>query len=269
MNRAVLVLLLALLGAGCSSHSTMMETMDRGLVFEKEGRDLERAGEFSPAAERYAQCAADLEEALRIAEERQNAVFVSMLNAKLSIIASGQGRCAQPDNNPQGSWEQALAHHARAAQLAGGMMFLKMKGNALVDQAQCQQPDRNPQGSWAEAVELYAQAAAAYKASDADEELAVALRKQALALMEGDTAKAASPEARALLERARKLGDEDAAQMLSSSGARYCAACGGGLEEDARFCPRCGRDQLEATRPEQPKPRSRPKGPLSKPPSQR
>lgn len=241
MTRA-LALSFLLLVAGCTTHGDLLEATDLGIAHEEAARKLERKREFAPAAARFAAAETDFSEALRIAELRENHVFISFITAKLSIVSSGQGRCVQPDNDPQGSWEQAIEHYRRAADYARTVTLLRMVGDAIMNQAYCRRPDNDPQqGSWKAAGELYAEAAKVYEGFGWDEGRAPALREQALCLMEGRRTDF-TPEVRLLLERARKLGDEQAADILTLAGGKsaFCPTCGGDMAEGETFCRRCG-----------------------------
>lgn len=243
---APLLLLLVPLAGGCAnSHGSMMEAVDAGVALEQQGRDEERREQFPSAAESFARSQADLDRAVAIAKARQNHVFVSFITTKLSIVSSAQARCLEPKNNPQGSWEQAVALYLQAAAYADQVTMTKLKANAIVDQARCRQPDHDPQGSWEKAAALYAKAAAICEGMEDEKGRGEALRLQALCLLQGDRSAPLTPESRALLTKARKLGDEQATELLTAAGAAatYCKACGADRREEDRICPQCGRDQ--------------------------
>ena len=184
MTRAVVLrcgIPLLLLTAGCSS-SGMMETMDRGIELEIAGRKLERGGEHAGAVAKYSAALKDFQRSLEIAKDRKNRVFQSFLLAKLSIVESGQGRCLQHDNNPQGSWEQAIERYRASGLWAVEGQFLKMKENAISSEAFCLRPDKNPKGSWKRAATSYGQVVKLAKTFGDDEGRGIALRNQAFCL---------------------------------------------------------------------------------------
>jgi hypothetical protein len=254
--RGLLVALLALAPlTGCANtHGAMSDKVDEGVAHEIAARDFERAKAFPKAAETYAQSHGAFVEALDIAKVRENLVFICFITSKLSIVSSGEARCVEPTNDPQGSWQRAITLYERAADWAAQVTMLKLKSNALCDQARCRQPDHDAEhGSWEAAGALYAQAAEVCDDLDDDLGRGQALRLQALCLMKGDRS-AFTPEATALLTNARRLGDEEANAILLAAGAapEFCVGCGAGLSTDDRFCRQCGRDRTQAP-PEPPR----------------
>ncbi len=241
-----LLLCLLVTAPGCSA---MMETIDRGLALEKEARTLERSGEFAKGGDTYAKAEIELTEGLVLAKGRKQQVFVSLMNHKLSLVSSGQGRCARPDNNPAGSWEAATQHFTRAGDYATRSAFHKLIMLSVCDRADCLRPDKNPSGSWEKAAATYAEAAAMSRKIDDDEGRGMALRQQAICLMEGKKDAKPNKVVLRMLQKARKLGDEDAADMLAllteSDHGSYCVACGNGLGQGTKFCGKCGADQAK------------------------
>jgi hypothetical protein len=249
MSRSLMVLALlaplSLAGGCANSHGSMMEAADEGVALEEQGRAQERREQFPPAAESFAQSQASLDEALAIAKVRQNHVFISFITTKLAIVSAAQARCVEPKNNPQGSWERAVELYVQSAAYADEVTMTKLKANAVLAQGRCKQPDHDPKGSWEQAGALYAKAAEICEGMEDEKGRGEALRLQALCLLQGDPAAPLTPEARALLVKARKLGDEQAADLLTASGAAatYCKACGADRKPDDKLCPECGRDQ--------------------------
>lgn len=236
-----LLLCLLVTAPGCSA---MMETIDRGLALEKEGRTFERAKEFAKAGAAYAKAEIELAEGLVLAQGRKQQVFVSLMNHKLALVSTGQGRCARPDNDPAGSWDTAMGFFDQAGVYAMRSSFLKLKMLAICDRADCLRPDKNPASTWEKAAEAYAEAAAIAKGMEDDKGRGMALRLKAICLMEGKTDAKPNKTVRRLLQKARKLGDEDAADMLLDiDEGQFCVSCGSGLEAGTKFCGRCGADQ--------------------------
>lgn len=247
MTKAGWLLLLLPCLAGCaSSHGAMTDAVDAGVEHEIAARGLERKREFPAAAERYAASQVELDRAAEIARVRENQVFGSFIGTKLSIVASGQARCLEPRNNPAGSWERARELYVQAADYAEQISMHKLRANAMSDQARCTQPDHDPQGSWERAAALYADVVTMLEGLQDDAGRATALRLRALCLMKGDRS-AVTPEARLLLIRARKLGDEEASELLAAAGGSlaYCRACGADLREADKFCQQCGLDRTK------------------------
>jgi hypothetical protein len=240
MNRFLLLCLLVT-APGCSA---MMETIDRGLALEKEGRTFERASEFAKGRDAYAKAEVELAEGLVLAQGRKQQVFVSLMNHKLSLVSSGQARCVRPDNDPTGSWDAAMALFEQAGEYAMRSAFLKLKMLSVCDRADCLRPDKNPESTWEKAAATYAEAAKISKDIDDDEGRGMALRLQAICLMEGKTDAKPNKVVKRLLQKARKLGDEDAADMLlETDEGQFCVSCGSGLDAGTKFCGRCGADQ--------------------------
>ncbi|RMG15269.1 MAG: zinc ribbon domain-containing protein [Planctomycetota bacterium] len=240
-------LVLVLFVAGCQ-HREMLKETDQGRLLEKEARTLQRSGAYAEAARNYALAAERYERALDIATERQNEVFSSFLSTKLSIVTRGEADCVRPDRDGEGSWERAYELYGRAAEHAEAVSMLKLKGLARSGQAECRRPDLNPQGDWGEAARLYEEAAALAEDYKGAKERGEALRWEAICLSKGQT-EDLSREARRMLERARDLGDEEAARILAQAKGHYCRACGEPLEAEQRFCGRCGQDQTKPVRP--------------------
>lgn len=61
----------------------------------------------------------------------------------------------QPDMNPKGDWDQAVALYERRADLLSDLGCTNMLAASLRYQAVCYEPDMNPDGSWERAKELY------------------------------------------------------------------------------------------------------------------
>ncbi|MGE0712500.1 MAG: hypothetical protein AB7N76_01475 [Planctomycetota bacterium] len=243
MTRA-LCLLLILAASGCKS-SQLLETMDEGEAFERQGREQERAERCAEAEVLYGQSVERYTVAKQLAEDLERGLFIHHIEFKLSILSSSRGRCLQVDKNPQGSWKAATEHYKEAARIAERIGALKLQRIAVADQAYCARPDKNPEGSWKRAGALYEKAIEITKAFEDDEGRAELSRLLALCLMEGKLDGELSEEARRLLERARKLGDEEAAEILARSKTRYCPACGQVVPGQATHCPACGHDQAD------------------------
>jgi len=266
MNKLLLLPLALLTLNGCA-HSQMMERMEAGEVLEKEGRDLERSLEFAQAAEKYEQSEVDYAASRVIAVESKTQVFISHVDLKLSIVSTGQARCLQPDNNPAGSWERAIELYARAERHATDGTFLKMKANSVSAQALCLRPDKNPRGDWEQARAMYERSAKLHDGFEDEKGRGEAIRNQVFCMVQGDFDRLDDVEgARRLLERARKLGDEQAADLLVDSGAAYCSACGSGIGPDDKHCPKCGQDQREPVKKPEQEPKNVRRSPGQGPP---
>jgi tetratricopeptide (TPR) repeat protein len=122
------------------------------------------------------------------------------------------GRCIRPDNNPEGSWDEALAWYARAFAAFTTEGELWGQADSIELQAWCRRPDQNPEGDWKRAAALYAEALRliSYPGSEGYFAGQRADRQVALAycLCEGDWTKAGEAEKKLLrqaLEAYRQL----------------------------------------------------------------
>jgi hypothetical protein len=247
-------LLIAVLLATPGCLSAYVETEERGRALLKEARGYERAGQYPKANAAFAQAELVLLDAAKIlVDDERPTVLVSFINHNLSIVAAGQGRSSRPDNDPAGSWSAAIEHFKRSGDYATRSTFLKLNVLSLCERAECMRPDNNPEGSWAEASKLYETADKLTKNYDDDKGRGVTLRMRAICLMEGKTDAKWSKAARRLLEKARKLGDEDAEDLLAESeDGRYCVGCGRSMAEGTKFCASCGQDQAEPVKKKKP-----------------
>jgi len=228
--------LLVVWTAGCSSMEHQ-RLCDEGLALEEQALRAEQAGQPSEALARFRAGEAKFREALALAEADRNATTLRYTRMKLAHVLAGQGRAQEPSANPAGSWRDARAAYAAAAEFAGADRFLKLTRQYTLAEAACARPDRNPAGSWPDAAALYARAADLAARYDDDEGQGEALRLQASCVLEGRRAPL-NAEAQALLEQARRLGDALAEEWLEEGGA--CGQCQARLPAGAKFCPQCG-----------------------------
>jgi hypothetical protein len=243
--------LLLLFGLVCSTGCTStLDIVDEALVHERRGSDAKERERWDEAAGHYAEGMVVMARAYDSAAEEGIAVWTSFCTAKLSTMAKFRAYCRRPDVNTGGDWEEARALYVDSSGYARRGGFLAMERLGLKGQAECRRPDMNPKGTWESARELYEKGAALSKQYDDDSGRAEMCRLQALCLMEGDLSKKLSPAALKLLQRSRKLGDEESAEILSDSQFSFCKACGAVLPaEDDRYCKKCGHDQTKPGKP--------------------
>ncbi len=172
--------------------------MGRGRCFEPPNDAGGQGGGWTAAREAYA---AATEDALA-------GRFLKL--AKEGYVA--QAGCLRPDRNPEGSWPQAAALYARAAETAAEYHDPAGRAAALLEQAVCLlEGDRARLGGSGEARELVEEA------SDL-----------------GDK------EAARWLASLGGAGAAPAPRSTSPGEAATCAACAATLPAGAKFCPACG-----------------------------
>lgn len=123
-----------------------------------------------------------------------------------------QAGCARPDRNPEGSWSQAAALYARAAETAAEYHDPAGRAGALLEQAVCLlEGDRSRLDGAGEARELV-------------EEARDLGSKEAARWLGSVAGASATPKP----------------EPSSSGAARSCPACAETLPAGAKFCPACG-----------------------------
>lgn len=235
-----------LLGAtlGCSSHYDMQDLDEEGQVFLKEARLQHRSENYGKAAGLFSQANEKFNAAHEISVERNNNTIGGHLRLKIAIVYSEQADCIRPDVDPKGDWDKAMALYQDAAAWSLRGNFVRMQRDMIVKQAECLRLDNNPQGSWAEAAKRYEKAVKLSTEIEDEEGKGVALRCQALCLLEGPNLDRLDEHTKKLLVEANKLGDKGAAELLAQTGERFCRHCSSSMPQEVRFCPKCGGDQV-------------------------
>lgn len=252
-----LLLGVLLLGAvGCSSHFDMQEICDEGDALEVKAYRQKRSENYSKAAGIFAEARTKYLEAHEIAVERNNGVFKGHLRLKLASIYAGEAICRRPDINTEADdWKAPSDLYREAVTWSSEGGFLRMERDMWVGIAECARPDKNEAGGdWKRAAEHYRKAVKFSREIKDDEGLGANLRAQAICLLEGPNIKSLTDETKKLLIEASRLGDTKAAELLSETGQRFCYGCSKEISGDVRFCPKCGRDQVQAPKKETPPP---------------
>lgn len=245
-----------LLGAmGCSSHFEMQDLCDEGDALEVLAYRKKRGESYSDAARLFTEARAKFLAAEEIAVDRNNGVFKGHLRLKLASIFAGEAICRRPDVNLEvKEWKPPMGLYREAIEWSSIGGFLRMERDMWVGLAECSRPDKNKAGEWSTAAEYYRKAIKFSREIKDEEGLGASLRSRAVCLLEGPNIDKLTKETKKLLIEASRLGDTRAAELLSQTGARFCFGCSNAIDGDVRFCPKCGRDQVQAPKKTAPPP---------------